>query len=164
MEPLQYGGGMNQYFEEDGTYELKSIPTRFEAGTPPIAEVIGLKEAILYINKIGVNKIHEHELKLKKYLIDEMQKIDNIILYNKSSDSGIVIFNIEGVFSQDTSVYLNYYNISIRAGNHCAKMLKDYLNIKNTCRVSMYIYNTVEDVDRLLEALRNSKDIFKIVI
>lgn len=164
MEPLQYGGGMNQYFEEDGTYELKSIPTRFEAGTPPIAEVIGLKEAILYINKIGVNKIHEHELKLKKYLIDEMQKIDNIILYNKTSDSGIVIFNIEGVFSQDTSVYLNYYNISIRAGNHCAKMLKDDLNIKNTCRVSMYIYNTVEDVDRLLEALRNSKDIFKIVI
>lgn len=164
MEPVQYGGGMNQYFEEDGTYELKSIPTRFEAGTPPIAEVIGLKEAILYINKIGVNKIHEHELKLKKYLIDEMQKIDNIILYNKTSDSGIVIFNIEGVFSQDTSVYLNYYNISIRAGNHCAKMLKDDLNIKNTCRVSMYIYNTVEDVDRLLEALRNSKDIFKIVI
>ena len=164
MEPLQYGGGMNQYFEEDGTYELKSIPTRFEAGTPPIAEVIGLKEAILYINKIGVNKIHEHELKLKKYLIDEMQKIDNIILYNKTSDSGIVIFNIEGVFSQDTSVYLNYYNISIRAGNHCAKMLKDDLNIKNTCRVSMYMYNTVEDVDRLLEALRNSKDIFKIVI
>ena len=164
MEPVQYGGGMNQYFEEDGTYELKSIPTRFEAGTPPIAEVIGLKEAILYINKIGVNKIHEHELKLKKYLIDELQKIDNIILYNKTSDSGIVIFNIEGVFSQDTSVYLNYYNISIRAGNHCAKMLKDDLNIKNTCRVSMYIYNTVEDVDRLLEALRNSKYIFKIVI
>ena len=164
MEPLQYGGGMNQSFDSDGNMEFKTVPTRLEAGTPPIAEVIGLKEAILYINKIGVNKIHEHELKLKKYLIDEMQKIDNIILYNKTSDSGIVIFNIEGVFSQDTSVYLNYYNISIRAGNHCAKMLKDDLNIKNTCRVSMYIYNTVEDVDRLLEALRNSKDIFKIVI
>ena len=164
MRPIEYGGGMNQSFDSDGNMEFKTVPTRLEAGTPPIAEVIGLKEAILYINKIGVNKIHEHELKLKKYLIDEMQKIDNIILYNKTSDSGIVIFNIEGVFSQDTSVYLNYYNISIRAGNHCAKMLKDDLNIKNTCRVSMYIYNTVEDVDRLLEALRNSKDIFKIVI
>ena len=74
------------------------------------------------------------------------------------------IFNVEKVFSQDVAIYLDKYNICVRAGNHCAKMLKDDLNIKNTCRVSMYIYNTVEDVDRLLEALRNSKDIFKIVI
>lgn len=164
MDPLEYGGGMNQFFEDNGTFELKKAPIKFEAGTPPIAEVIGLKEAILYINKIGVDKIHQHEISLKEYLISELEKIDNIILYNKTSESGIVIFNIEGVFSQDTSVYLNHYKISIRAGNHCAKMLKDDLKIKNTCRVSMYVYNTKEDVRRLVEALRNSKDIFKIVI
>ena len=163
-DPLLYGGGMNQYFEEDGTYELKSVPTKFEGGTPPIAEVIGLKEAITYIKKIGIEKIHNHELQLKKYLIENLEKIDNIILYNKSSNSGIVVFNIEGVFSQDTSIYLNHYNIAIRAGNHCAKMLKDEMNIKNTCRVSINFYNTKEEVDKLIEVLKNSKDIFKIVL
>ena len=164
MDPVEYGGGMNSFFEEDYSYELKKAPTKFEAGTPPIAEVLGLKEAILYINKIGVEKIHEHELSLRKYLVSELEKIDNIILYNKNSESGIVIFNIEGVFSQDTSIYLNHYNISIRAGNHCAKMLKDDLKIKNTCRVSLYLYNTKEEVDKLIEVLRNSEDIFRIVI
>lgn len=164
MEPLEYGGGMNQSFEENGTYELKLPPVKFEAGTPPIAEVIGLGAAIEYIQKIGVEKIHEHEMKLKKYLIQEMEKIDNVILYNKTSESGIVIFNLDHVFSQDTSIYLNHYHIYIRAGNHCTKMLKDDLRIKNTCRVSMYLYNTKEDVDRLIEALKKSKDIFKIVL
>ncbi len=164
MEPLEYGGGMNQFFESDGTYELKLPPTKFEAGTPPIAEVIGLGEAIRYINKIGVSKIREHELNLKKYLISEMEKIDNVILYNKNSESGIVIFNLDHVFSQDTSIYLNHYHIYIRAGNHCTKMLKDDLRIKNTCRVSLYVYNTKEDVDRFVDALKKSYDIFKIVI
>ena len=164
MDPMQYGGGMNQFFEDDLSYELKKAPLKFEAGTPPIAEVIGLKEAICYINKIGVEQIHQHELELKRYLVSELEKIDNIILYNKNSESGIVIFNIEKVFSQDTSIYLNHYNISIRAGNHCAKMLKDELNIKNTCRISIYLYNTKEEMDKLIEVLKNSKDIFKIVI
>lgn len=163
-DPLLYGGGMNQYFEEDGSYELKSVPTKFEGGTPPIAEVLGLKEAIKYINNIGIERIHEHEKKLKKYLIEELEKIDNIILYNKKSESGIVVFNIDKVFSQDTSIYLNHYKIAIRAGNHCAKMLKDEMNIKNTCRVSMHLYNTKEEVDKLIEVLKNSEDIFKIVI
>ena len=93
-----------------------------------------------------------------------MSKIDNIILYNKTSESGIIIFNLDHVFAQDVAIYLNHYNIAIRAGNHCTKMLKDDLNIKNTCRVSLYMYNTKEDADRLLEALRNSEDIFKVVI
>lgn len=163
-DPLLYGGGMNQYFEEDGSYELKSVPTKFEGGTPPIAEVLGLKEAIKYINKIGIEKIHKHEIELKKYLIDNLEKIDNIILYNKKSDSGIIVFNIDKVFSQDTSIYLNHYKIAIRAGNHCAKMLKDEMNIRNTCRVSLHLYNTKEEIDKLIEVLKNSKDIFKIVL
>lgn len=164
MEPLIYGGGMNQSFEADGSYELKSVPTKFEAGTPAIGEVIALGEAIKYIESIGVEKIHEHELSLKKYLIDELSKIDNVILYNKTSNSGIVIFNLDKVFAQDTAVYLNHYNIYVRAGNHCTKMLKDDLGIKNTCRVSMHLYNNKEDIDRLIYALRNSSDIFKVVL
>ena len=164
MEPLKYGGGMNQSFESDNSYILKESPVKFEAGTPPIAEVIGMGEAIKYIMDIGVEKIHEHEYNLKKYLVDELSKIDNIILYNKDSQSGIVTFNIDGVFPQDTSIYLNNYNIAIRAGNHCAKILKDDLNIKNTCRVSIYLYNTKQEIDKLIDVLKNSKDIFKVVI
>lgn len=164
MQPLKYGGGMNQSFESDNSYILKDYPIKFEAGTPPIAEVIGLGEAIKFITDIGVEKIHNHEYSLKKYLIDNLEKIPNIVLYNKNSKSGIVTFNIKGVFSQDTSVYLNHYNIAIRAGNHCAKILKDDLNIKNTCRISIYLYNTKEEIDKVIEVLKNSKDIFKVVI
>jgi len=164
MTPMFYGGGMNSFFEEDSSYELKEIPIRFEAGTPPIAEVIGLGEAITYLMNIGMDKIHQHEMDLKKYLLDQVKDISNLIIYNKDSDSGIFAFNIDGVFAQDTSVYLNHYHIAVRAGNHCAKMLKDEIRIKNTVRVSMYLYNSFEDVDRLVLALKNSKDIFKVVL
>ena len=164
MDPLCYGGGMNSFFEEDNSYELKSIPVRFEAGTPPIAEVIGLGEAIHYLMDIGMDKIHNYEMELKKYLIDKIQDIPNVILYNQSSDSCILAFNLKDVFAQDTSVYLNHYHICVRAGNHCAKMLKDEMDVKNTVRVSMYFYNTKEDVDHLVDALRNSKDIYNIVL
>ena len=164
MDTLFYGGGMNQFFEEDGSYELKEVPVKFEAGTPPIAEVIGLREAILYLESIGLDKIHEHEMMLKKKLVSELEKIDNIILYNKNSDSGILSFNIDGVFAQDSSIYLNHYNIYVRAGNHCAKLLKDVMGIKNTVRVSMYLYNSLEDVEKLVEVLKNSKDIFKVIL
>ena len=164
MDTLFYGGGMNQFFEEDGSYELKEVPVKFEAGTPPIAEVIGLREAILYLESIGLDKIHEHEMMLKKKLVSELEKIDNIILYNKNSDSGILSFNIDGVFAQDSSIYLNHYNIYVRAGNHCAKLLKDVMGVKNTVRVSMYLYNSLEDVEKLVEVLKNSKDIFKIIL
>lgn len=163
-DPLKYGGGMNQSFESNGDYILKEAPIKFEAGTPPIAEVIGLGEAIKFIKSIGIEKIHDYELELKEYMVEQLSKIPNIILYNKNSKSGILAFNVEGVFSQDTSVYLNHYNIAIRAGNHCAKILKDDLEIKNTCRVSLCLYNTKEEIDVLVKALKNSKDIFKVVI
>ena len=164
MKPLMYGGGMNNYFEEDNSYELKSIPTRFEAGTPAIAEVIGLGAAIKYLMSIGMDNIHKQEIELKKYFLEKIKDLDNIIVYNKNLNSGIVAFNINGVFAQDSSMYLNHYGIAVRAGNHCAKMLKDEMDIKNTVRVSMYFYNTYSEIDKLIEVLRNSKDIFKIVL
>ena len=85
-------------------------------------------------------------------------------MYNKNSNSGILAFNIDGVFAQDSAIYLNHFNIYVRAGNHCAKILKDNMKIKNTVRVSMYFYNNKKDIDRLIEALKKSEDIFKIVI
>lgn len=164
LVPLKYGGGMNESFESDKCYVLKNYPTNLEAGTPPIAEVIGLKEAINYVTSIGVDNIHKHELELKKYLISKIENMDNIIIYNKNSESGIVTFNIRDVFAQDTSIYLNTYGIAIRAGNHCAKILKDEIDIKNTCRISFYIYNTFEEVDKLVEALKNSDKLYDVVI
>ena len=164
MRPMFYAGGMNSYFEEDNSYELKKIPIRFEAGTPPIAEVIGLGKTIEYLSDIGMNNIHNYEIKLRKYLIEKIEKIPNVIIYNKNSQSGILAINLDGVFSQDASMYLNHYNICVRAGNHCAKMLKDEMNIRNTVRISLYFYNTYEEIDKLIEVLKNSKDIFRIVI
>ena len=164
MRPLMYGGGMNNYFEDDNSYELKSIPTRFEAGTPAIAEVIGMGEAIKYLMNIGMNNIHKQEIDLKKYFLEKVKDIDNIIIYNKNVNSGIIAFNIDGVFAQDASMYLNHYGIAVRAGNHCAKMLKDEMDIKNTVRISMYFYNDYSEIDKLIEVLKNSKDIFKIVL
>ena len=164
MNPIFYGGGMNSFFEEDSSYELKSIPTRFEAGTPPIAEVIGLGEAISYLMEIGMDKIHEYEVELGKYFLSKVQDIPNLILYNKNENSGIFAFNLNGVFAQDVAVYLNHYHICVRAGNHCAKMLKDDIQIKNTVRVSFYFYNTFEDIDYLVKVLKNSQDIFKVVL
>lgn len=164
MDPLLYGGGMNHSFESDGIYELKKVPIRFEAGTPPIAEVIGLAEAAKYLMDIGIDKIHEYEVSLKKYLVEQLENINNVIVYNKDSDSGILAFNIDGVFAQETSIYLNNYNIYVRAGNHCTKLLKDEMKKKNTVRVSLYFYNTKEEIDKFVDVLRQSENIFKIVI
>lgn len=162
--PINFGGGMNNIFESTGEVEYKSVPTRFEAGTPNIAGVIGFNRAIDYINSIGYDAIEQQEKELRKYLIDNLKTIDNVILYNENSDAGIVLFNLKDIFPQDTSVYLNTYHICIRAGNHCAKILKDELGIRNTCRISLYFYNTKEEIDVLINALKKSKNIFEVVI
>ena len=162
--PIEFGGGMNQYFEETGEVEYKSIPTRFEAGTPPIAEVIGLGAAIDYLQSIGMDNTNKYEQELKKYLVSKLEKNKKVILYNKSSESGILAFNLEGIFSQDTAIYLDHYNICVRAGNHCAKILKNEINIKNTCRISLYFYNTKEEIDKLVEVLEKSDDLFKVIL
>lgn len=164
MKPLNYGGGMNNFFESDGSRQYKDIPTIFEAGTQNIEGVIGLGAAINYLENIGFSRIEQHEKELRAYLIENLSKIDNIEVLNKNSEAGNVLFNIKGVFPQDTAIYLDNYNICVRAGNHCAKLLKDELGIKNTCRISLYLYNTKEEIDKLIEVLKNSKNIFEVVI
>lgn len=164
LVPLQYGGGMNAIFNKDGYIELKDLPDRLEAGTPNIEGVLGLGECIKYINNIGIDKINEYENNLRKYLINELSKLDFITIYNKNSDSPIVAFNINGVFSQDTAIYLDKYKICVRAGNHCAKLTKDVFNIGNTCRISLAFYNTKEEVDLLINVLKNSKNIWEEIL
>lgn len=164
MKPLCYGGGMNNTFEGDGYAEYKSVPTRFEAGTQNIAGVIGMGSAIDYLLEFGYENIEKTELELRNYLIDKLEKVKNVKIYNKNSNSSIVLFNIDGVFAQDAALFLNHYHICVRAGNHCAKILKDELGIRNTCRISLYFYNTKEEIDKLVEVLNKSDQVFNVVI
>ncbi len=164
MHPLEFGGGMNSRFESTKELEYKELPLRLEAGTQNIAGVLGLKEAILYLENIGIEKIHEHEKMLRDYLIKRLKEVDNVIVYNEESESGLVIFNLAGVFAEDTSRYLNHYNICVRAGNHCTKMVKDEIKVKNTCRISLYLYNTKSEIDKLIEVLKESKKIYDIIL
>jgi cysteine desulfurase / selenocysteine lyase len=164
LEPINLGGGMNESFDSPDAIYLKELPTRLEAGTPNIEGVIGLGAAIKYLEKIGMNNIHEYEKTLRKYLIDKLLEIKHVDIIDIESDAGVVAFNIDGIFSQDVAVYLDKYNICVRAGNHCAKILKDEVGVKNTCRISLYFYNTKEEVDRLVELLKNKDKILKEMI
>ena len=163
MVPLMYGGGMNEKFDSPECVELKDVPTRFEAGTPNIAGVIGFGSVINYINNIGIDNIYKHEIELKDYCISKMKEIPHINIIS-NSDSGIVTFNVDGIFPQDVAVYLNKYHICVRAGNHCAKILKNETNVNNTVRASFYIYNTKEEIDKFVDLLRDKDKIIREMI
>lgn len=164
LKPTIVGGGMNADFESDGSFQYKSLPSRLEAGTPNIAGVIGLGEAIRYLKKIGMEQVQSHERNLKRYLVEQLEQIPNVVIYNPQVEGAIIAFNLKDVFSQDTASYLNHYHICVRAGNHCAKILKDELHVKNTCRISFYLYNTKEEIDQLVKVLKRSDEIFQIII
>ena len=159
LHPVNLGGGMNDSFDSVDEVYYHELPSRLEAGTPNIAGVIGLGEAVKYIESIGLDVIHERELEMKKYLIDKLSEIPHISIINKVVDSGIVAFNVDGVFAQDVAYYLNKYNICVRAGNHCAKILKHATGVKNTIRVSLYFYNTYEELDKLVDLLKDKDKI-----
>jgi len=162
--PRNYGGDMNAMFTRDGYMELKDLPSRLEAGTPNIEGVMGLSACIDYINIIGIDKISKYEHELRGYLVSKLKELDFINIYNGDNYSTTVAFNIKGVFSQDTAIYLDKYNICVRAGNHCAKILKDVFNIANTCRISLSFYNTKSEVDLLINVLKNSKNIWEEIL
>ncbi len=164
LKPINLGGGMNESFDNENEVYLKELPTRLEAGTPNIAGAIGLASAIDYLNNIGMDNINEYEKKLKSYMIDKLIKIPYIDIINLESDSGIISFNIEGIFSQDVAFYLNKYNICVRAGNHCAKILKSQTGVKNSLRVSLYFYNTYEEIDKFIELISDKNKIMKEMI
>lgn len=155
LKPTVVGGGMNSTFSSDLESEYNSLPHRLEAGTPNIAGVIAFGKVISYLNNIGMDKIHKYELELKDYALSRLKENKNIIIYNENAESGIIAVNYKDVFAQDLAIYLNKYNICVRAGNHCAKILKEEINVKNTCRISFYLYNTKEEIDRLIDALSN---------
>ncbi len=159
MEPQNLGGGMNESFDSPNEVYLKDLPTRLEAGTPNIAGAIGLGEAIKYLESIGMEKIEDYEKNLRAYAINKLILIPHLDILNIESDSGIISFNVTDVFSQDVAYYLNKYKICVRAGNHCAKILKKETGVQNSLRVSLYFYNTENDIDNLVELLSNKEKI-----
>ena len=164
LVPVNLGGGMNESFDSIEEVYLKELPTRLEAGTQNIEGVIGLGEAIKYLNSIGMDKIKSYEIELKEYLIRELSKYDHIKIINPNTKSGIVAFNVDGIFPQDVAYYLNKYNICVRAGNHCAKLVKNAIGVKNTVRISLYFYNSKEEIDKLVELLKDKERILKEMI
>lgn len=154
MDPIEYGGGMNEVFEMDGSYVLHEVPRRFEAGTLNIEGIYGLNAAVKYIQSVGIENITKHEKELRKYAISKLKENNEIVIYNENAESGIIAFNLKSVFSQDLATLLNSKGIAVRSGNHCAKMLKNQIDTISTVRASFYLYTTKEDIDALVEALK----------
>lgn len=154
MEPMLLGGGMNARFGACGDMLLKEAPTKFEAGTPNIEGVIGLQAAVQYLSDIGMDNIANYEKELRAYFASRVSELDNIEFYNPDNASGPVIFNAKGVFAQDAASFLSTKGIAVRSGNHCAKILHEIIGTDATIRASLYFYNTKEEVDKCVEAMK----------
>ncbi|HAR6087639.1 TPA: cysteine desulfurase [Staphylococcus pseudintermedius] len=161
MEPTEFGGDMIDFVDlYDSTWT--DLPTKFEAGTPLIAQAIGLQVAIEYIESIGFDAIHEHEQALTTYAYEQMSQIEGIDIYGPSKDkrAGIITFNLKDVHPHDVATALDTEGVAVRAGHHCAQPLMKWLNVSSTARASFYIYNTKEDIDQLVEGLKQTKEFF----
>ena len=163
MTPFLMGGDMIEYvYEQDTTFA--PLPNKFEAGTQNVEGVIGLGAAIDYIENLGYDKIQEIEHEVISYARQELSKLDYLTLYttpNEKNHSSVISFNIKGVHPHDVASILDSEGVCVRSGNHCAQPLMRFLGIDSTCRASFYIYNTKEDVDKLVKALDKAYNMFK---
>lgn len=160
MNPIEFGGDMNDNVD---LYEshYKDAPFKFETGTPPIAEAIAFKEAIKYIENIGFEQIQKNEHELTRYVVDELLKIDNVIVYNPTVETGTIAFNIKNVHPHDAATYFDQENIALRAGHHCAQLITKWLECVGTLRACFYIYNDMEDAKKFVSAVKGAAEYFK---
>ena len=162
IDPFLYGGMMIRKVSfEDSTWN--ELPWKFEAGTPLIAEGIGLAEAADYIDEIGMERIQRHELELADYAMEQLEGFDDVEVYGppRGEDrSGVVSFNLDGVHAHDLASIMNDYAVAIRAGDHCTQPLHETLGTAASARASFYLYNTREEVDTLLEAIDSARQLF----
>ena len=163
MTPFLMGGDMIEYvYEQETTFA--PLPNKFEAGTQNVEGVIGLGAAIDYIENLGYDKIQEIEHEVISYARQELSKLDYLTLYttpNEENHSSVISFNIKGVHPHDVASILDSEGVCVRSGNHCAQPLMRFLGIDSTCRASFYIYNTKDDVDKLVKALDKAYGMFK---
>ena len=156
MDPFLSGGAMISEVSLHSV-SFNDLPWKFEAGTPNIAQVIGFGAAIDYINHIGLNVINKHCDKLKDYAQEKLSNIKDIIIYGNSKNRGPVFsFNIKGIHPYDLAQLLNEQNICLRVGHHCAQPLLEKFGVTSSARVSFYIYNTIDDIDRLVDGINKS--------
>lgn len=160
LTPAFFGGESNARFNKCGKVSLKKTPLKYESGTQPIEGALGLAAAIKYINHLGKENIHRYELELKHYFLEKIKDVEKIKVYNADAQSGIITFNVYDngkiIFPQDVASFLNTKGIAIRSGEHCAKLLGEVLQVPGTCRASVYFYNTFEDIDKFVEALKEA--------
>jgi len=158
MTPHYRGGGMSLRFNKKQEIRFAPIPQVFEAGTQHWAGIIGLAAACQYLNEVGFAFIHQQETRLREYAIKGLQAIDHITIYNPIAEAAIIAFNIKGVNPQDAATFFNSHGIAVRSGQHCARNLVDHLQTEGTVRWSAYFYNTIEEVDRFIEAARQGRN------
>lgn len=163
MTPFIMGGDMIEYVYEQNT-TFAPLPNKFEAGTQNVEGVIGLGAAIDYIQNIGYDKIQKIEQEVVEYAREELSKLDFLTLYmtpNKENHCSTISFNVKNVHPHDIASILDSEGVCVRSGNHCAQPLMRFLKIDSTCRASFYLYNTKEDVDKLVNALNKAYSMFK---
>ena len=159
MPPIEFGGDMaDMVYKDSMTYKIS--PFKFETGTPIIDGAIGLAEACKYLDSIGMDEIAAHDAALARLAVEELSKIEGVTVYNKTVETGVVTFNIEGVHPHDAASIYDEENVCIRAGHHCAQLVTRFLNQISTTRASFYLYNTEEDVYALAKAVRKARDFF----
>ncbi len=163
MEPMEFGGEMIDTVElHESTW--KELPYKFEGGTPIIAGAIGLGAAIDFLNEIGLEAIAEHERRLVQYALERLNEIEGLNVYGPQERSGLVTFNVDDIHPHDVATVLDSEGIAVRAGHHCAQPLMRWLDVTATARASFYLYNTEEDIDKLVDGLVKTKEFFGHVI
>ena len=162
MSAVEFGGEMIDFvYEQEATW--KDLPWKFEAGTPNIAGAIGLAAAIDYLDKIGMETVHQYEQELLSYVFPKLQAVEGLTIYGSedlAQRSGVISFNLAGLHPHDVATALDYEGVAVRAGHHCAQPLLSYLGVAATVRASFYLYNTKADCDKLVEALQKTKEFF----
>jgi cysteine desulfurase / selenocysteine lyase len=164
MEPFEGGGSMIRKVTKE-RITWASVPARFEAGTPPIGEAIGLAAAIEWLDAIGLDAAHAHEAEVGAYALERLADVPGVRIFGPPAGDdrvGIVSFDIDGVHPHDVSEILDRHAIAVRAGHHCAQILMDRLGVAATTRASLAVYNTREEVDRLVEALHDVRRVFEL--
>lgn len=162
MPPVLFGGDMVEYvYEQETTFNV--LPYKFEAGTQNVEAAVGLSKAIDYLNEIGMDNVEKIEKELMSYALEEISKLDYVKIYGPKDiekRGGVLSFEIKGVHPHDVASIFDTFGVCIRAGNHCAQPLMRYLGVNATSRASIYFYNTKEDIDRLVEAIKKTYDMF----
>ncbi len=164
MDPFHGGGDM---IREVHKYETtwNDLPYKFEAGTPNIADVIGFGAALDYLSNLGMENVRNHEIELTKYALEKMLQIKGIVIYGTkdiSKRGGVISFNFHDVHPHDVATIVDREGIAIRSGHHCAQVLMERLDVAATNRASFYIYNTKDDVDKLIQSLAKVSELFKL--